>query len=1173
MTNTPDTQSPLLWRQTFAAPTSCPLLLWEDRVVLGANPQSNQPARLAALDVNSGNVVWEKQLAHHFVHHLAAASHFPHLHAILNSTDFLRGQATLRVWDKAGQDVLSWQSLDKAQIFSRLSFADDSIWFTADSNILWQIKPDAPAAARRISLNLSVSWAAPLLTPDLIILPCKSPRLLALTPNGTHRWVYDATAYTAHWLDRPPILVGDSLIASFSRGLVVSLERQTGQEQWRVAVGPSGKELSGPATDGTLVFVGARDGVHALNATTGALVWHYQTARTVQARPHVVNGFVYVAGHDHAVHILAAATGERLWHSPDWLARLEESPVVQDRIVVAVNRRGEIGAMTRPRLSEDDLLRDGLWQEAIAMLETRGNVRRAAHVREMFDDPIRAAYAWEKLDEWGKAAVLYEAAEAWEYAAALWHVLDQPERYAEALFNHAQSAATRTLGDAEMGVLWEKAAVALEATGQKERAADSWRQVARHRQLPILKVTVVPERPLVRGQRTPLSLYIRNEGYGPALFPAVRASGDHFAQSKLMSTRHFKQLRDYDEVQETIFVHPVQAGAEIPLRFTIEYQDEQKEIHVYRETVLVAVTDVPQPEISPTFHLNQHETQASVILTSGKPFAPAAQEVKAVLTPPAKPLERLETSDEVFRFYGLATPVPGAEAEPLTPLPTPPPTPVPGRPIDLRIDASAPRTVTVGQTFRLAVALRQPTSPIPNQTVLTQVHSGAFALPRPQQEGDYLRLRLHVSCPDCQLHGPEYRTIRYYPGHDTAVHSFQLVPTRAGPLSILVSILQEEDWLGDAYVSTVAEARPQPEAGQVSFNVISQPVDSAVEIRVLQAEGATSTYPVEMRLLDRSVFRDSWFHLNQTELLKHVLNAHQYGQTLGKMLFTGELESDYRQAVSILETEGGRLHVRLWLDEPGLHEIGWERLYHPWQTAWDRLGSNARTPFSRFVVAQNFTRPRPLAERPIKLLAILASPQDIGHFNLKPIPTAERESYKAVWQSLPGLELTLLESGTAHPPTMNAIREAMIQGQHILHFLCHGTRGNQGITLYLENENGKTDLVKSERVLGAVRAAANPPLLINLTACESGRYDGFMPLAPRLVAEGGAQAVLAMNGRIQVDTARLFTGQFYRSLLQHGLVDLAANEARSLIHDQADWGVPVLFSRLTDNRLLGGAAA
>jgi hypothetical protein len=53
-----------------------------------------------------------------------------------------------------------------------------------------------------------------------------------------------------------------------------------------------------------------------------------------------------------------------------------------------------------------------------------------------------------------------------------------------------------------------------------------------------------------------------------------------------------------------------------------------------------------------------------------------------------------------------------------------------------------------------------------------------------------------------------------------------------------------------------------------------------------------------------------------------------------------------------------------------------------------------------------------------------------------------------------------------------------------------------------------------------------------------------------------------------METARLFTSQFYSRLLHHGLADLAMNEARALVQDQADWGVPVLFCRLNDSQIV-----
>jgi hypothetical protein len=154
---------------------------------------------------------------------------------------------------------------------------------------------------------------------------------------------------------------------------------------------------------------------------------------------------------------------------------------------------------------------------------------------------------------------------------------------------------------------------------------------------------------------------------------------------------------------------------------------------------------------------------------------------------------------------------------------------------------------------------------------------------------------------------------------------------------------------------------------------------------------------------------------------------------------------------------------------------------------------------------------------------------------------------------------------------LNAIRTALAEGYHLVHFLCHGAAGPAGTALYLEDEAGAVAIVTAERLLSAFAVVQTPPLLCFLAACESAarsRQDAFLPLGPALVEQRGVLAVVAMSARVGIDTAQLFTGQFYTRLLHHGLVDLAMNEARALVQDQWDWGAPVLFCRLHDSQLV-----
>ena len=96
--------------------------------------------------------------------------------------------------------------------------------------------------------------------------------------------------------------------------------------------------------------------------------------------------------------------------------------------------------------------------------------------------------------------------------------------------------------------------------------------------------------------------------------------------------------------------------------------------------------------------------------------------------------------------------------------------------------------------------------------------------------------------------------------------------------------------------------------------------------------------------------------------------------------------------------------------------------------------------------------------------------------------------------------------------------------------------------------------------------------LVFLSSCQTATRspsDAFRGLAPMLV-QAGVPAVLAMQDLVPIDTARTFSQVFYRQLLQHGLVDLAANQARArlLAGHLPGAHIPVLFMRLADGRLL-----
>ena len=72
--------------------------------------------------------------------------------------------------------------------------------------------------------------------------------------------------------------------------------------------------LSSPAVSGGVVYVGSSDNrVYALDASTGDLIWSYETGDYVFSSPAVSGGVVYVGSRDNRVYALDASTGDLIW--------------------------------------------------------------------------------------------------------------------------------------------------------------------------------------------------------------------------------------------------------------------------------------------------------------------------------------------------------------------------------------------------------------------------------------------------------------------------------------------------------------------------------------------------------------------------------------------------------------------------------------------------------------------------------------------------------------------------------------------------------------------------------------------------------------------------------------------------------------------------------------------
>jgi hypothetical protein len=345
------------------------------------------------------------------------------------------------------------------------------------------------------------------------------------------------------------------------------------------------------------------------------------------------------------------------------------------------------------------------------------------------------------------------------------------------------------------------------------------------------------------------------------------------------------------------------------------------------------------------------------------------------------------------------------------------------------------------------------------------------------------------------------------------------------------------------------------------------------EIRVSALRRKGVPYQAALSVLGGRNFVSHTFSPDLSKLKELEIDPIAYGQTLGNFLFDNAvLGIDYRETLAVIESHNEHLHVRLVIEPAELQRVHWERIFQPVDNGWLALGSTTGTPLSRWVTPKQWSRPKPVAQRPLRMLVVIASPSDLaGVYHLDPISIDEQKRLHLNLSGLRDVNITYLESGSAHPPTIENIRQALAEGYNIIHFLCHGAITDGGTVLYLENDQGKSDPVLSQKVINAFKVLSPPPTFCFLSACESAtrdRHDAFLPLGLTLVEQGGVPAVIAMSGKVGINTAQLFVSQFYARLLAHGFVDQAANEARHLVQDHWDWGAPVLYSMIEGNQLL-----
>ncbi|TFG72104.1 MAG: CHAT domain-containing protein, partial [Anaerolineales bacterium] len=404
----------------------------------------------------------------------------------------------------------------------------------------------------------------------------------------------------------------------------------------------------------------------------------------------------------------------------------------------------------------------------------------------------------------------------------------------------------------------------------------------------------------------------------------------------------------------------------------------------------------------------------------------------------------------------------------------------------------------------------------------------------------------------------------------------------AVPFTVEVSYIDDTDTFhsrDETICLTVGQSETNRTPG--SMHILTQPGLSGserslqrsaieVELRISRDSEAYTAYAVEVTLDDGHVFSGG-------KLSKSLLswqpsgNPAEDGRYLFNQLVSAPIVRDawrIAQGEAISQSLPRRIRLRIGSDVPELHNLPWELLHD----GAVMLSANSNTPFSRYLpVPQPWGQP--LITRPIRVLGVISNPKDLhdryqlGKLDVDLEKYILATAFKGMEQGSVRLEFM------PAPVTPDNLSNVLRNGYQIIHFVGHGrfVGHSKSAELFMEDQKGYSLPVADQTLAQIFSHADIRPHLVFLSVCQSASHssrDAFVGMAPKLV-QAGVPAVIGMQDRVRVATARKITQIFYRRLTDHGYVDQALNEARAalIVSDPSAVQTPVLFMRLQSGRL------
>ena len=337
----------------------------------------------------------------------------------------------------------------------------------------------------------------------------------------------------------------------------------------------------------------------------------------------------------------------------------------------------------------------------------------------------------------------------------------------------------------------------------------------------------------------------------------------------------------------------------------------------------------------------------------------------------------------------------------------------------------------------------------------------------------------------------------------------------------------------------------------------------AVELRAVQPDSETDTRAEGPAQFDLAALRN------------FAIDPAAYGQALTENLFTApKVRQVFSNTLAIAQREGIPLRLRLLIGSsaPELNSLWWETLRNPQDNT--PLCTSENILFSRYLSSLDWRTVRLRSQGELRALVAIANPSTLSDNQLAAVDVAgelKRAQAGLGGASSSPAPLAVLPSPDASQRTTlkNILDQLRAAPVDILYLVCHGALVKDESMLWLEDDNGKIARTSGSDLVLQLKELPRQPRLIVLASCESaGNTAGsaLAALGPRL-AEAGVPAVLAMQGKISMETVAQFMPVFFTELARDGQVDRAMSVARGAVRTRPDQWMPVLFMRLKSGKI------